>query len=109
VVRNSHNYFIYGALIIFDYKDDSIPAHSSPIRGHVNRKLSRTTSSATTESHRSGLHRSQSDELQDAVKLAVGNLDVIGSLDSGQLAKLREMLTVLNGKVEDAISGNKHV
>jgi len=108
VVRNSYSY-IHPILIIHKYKDDSVPTHSSPIRGHVNRRLSRTASSATIESHRSVLHRSQSDELQNAVKAAVGNLDGIDSLDADQLTKLREMLTILNGKVEGAMHGGKHV
>lgn len=43
------------------------------------------------------------------MKLAVNNLDGIGSLDAEQLTKLREMLTILNGKIEDAIDGGKHV
>ena len=44
-----------------------------------------------------------------AVKLAVNNLDGIGSLDAEQLTKLREMLTILNGEIEDAIDGGKRV
>ena len=43
------------------------------------------------------------------MKAAVGNLNVIDSLDADQLTKLREMLTILNGKVEDAMHGGNHV
>lgn len=84
------------------FTDDSIPIHSSPIRGHVDRKLSRTVSASTA-----GSRRDPSEELQEAVQIAYGNLDGVASLDSDQLAKLRQMINALSSKVDDAISDSK--
>lgn len=90
-----------GLLSTRPFIDDSAQIHSSPIRGHVDRKLSRTVSGSTA-----GSGRDPSDELQEAVQIAYGNLDGVTSLDSDQLAKLRQMITALSSKVDDAISGN---
>lgn len=86
------------------FVDDSAQIHSSPIRGHVDRKLSRTASVSTaTASSRPDFHRNPSDELQEAVQVAVSNLDGVTALDSEQLAKLRQMITALSSKVDAAI------
>lgn len=67
--------------------------------------MSRTVS-ASTAAGGSSFRRDPSEELQEAVKIAYGNLDVVTSLDGDELARLRQMITALSSKVEDAISTN---
>lgn len=83
------------------FPDDSAQIHSSPIRGYVDRKLSRTVSASTA-----GSRRDPSDELQEAVQTAYGNLDVVTSLDAAQLANLRQMISALSSKLDDVITAN---
>lgn len=94
-------------LIAIETPDDSVEMHSSPIRGHADRKLSRTASLSTpTGSIRpGGLQRAPSDEFADAVQTAFGNIDGVSSLDAEQLVKLRAMIAAVSGKLDQAIEG----
>lgn len=115
--------------------DDSIPTHSSPIRGHVSRKITRTSSLAisTTFSHPSyslptnlpstprphhnyhhhnrqapqAVERTASEGFLQGLEQAYGEADdAVNELDDEELLRLRDMIEALKGKVERRIQNS---
>jgi hypothetical protein len=80
---------------------------SSPIRGHVDRKLSRTASLstlATPPGRQSGLLHGLADEFVQSLHLAYGSVYGVNNLDTEKLLQLREMTVIIKEKIEERIS-----
>ena len=86
--------------------DDSTQSTTSPIREHVDRRLTRTGSTLTFISRPKSI-RAPSEELLSGVEQAYGSLTGVLALEGEQLLRLRAMLEGISGKIDEALVTKK--